>query len=224
MTTWARPFPRADSLVREVRAPSNPNPSDRVMSEIDPDSAVSALTDIARVERRALEASHFADASNSCFLWAALTSFGYVFHHFEPDAGRWAWVSIDILGVVAMAALGVLARMRRGPEVRRALDHRPSLTQGAVLVFGSVCYLILTGGRAEYRVSATYFPTIFMFGMVVMGLWIGRFLIVVGIAVTLLVLAAYLWSGPWFDFLMALCVGGVLAAGGFRFRRMDTKV
>jgi len=202
---------------------STHSPNGRAMSQIDPDSAIHALSDIARVERRAIEASHFADAASSCFLWAALTTFGYLFHQFDPADGRWAWGVINIAGVVGMAALGFRSRLKRRSGSSLPIDHRPSMVQGAALVFGSVWYLLLTHGGGEYRVSATYFPTIFMFGMIVMGLWIGRFLIITGVVVTFLVLAVFLWSGPWFDYLMALCVGGVLAAAGFWFRRMDTK-
>lgn len=192
------------------------------MSKIDPDSAQLALSDIARVERRAFEAAHYGDASNTFFLWSALTTFGYLFAHFAPNEARGGWVAVNILGVGGMAALGYISRLRGRRETgKRPIDHRPSLVHGTALLFGLLWFVLLTHGDVDYRAASTYFPTLFMFGLIVMGLWIGRFLIIIGVVVTVLVLAVYLWSGPWFDYLMAVCVGGVLAAAGVWFRRLD---
>jgi len=213
----------ADAPSRTYWAPVNSSTGGRAMSKIDPDSAQLALSDIARVERRAMEASHYGDASNTFFLWSALTTFGYLFAHFVPEKGGYVWAAVNILGIGGMAALGYVSRIKgRRAERKRSIDHRPSLVQGTALIFGFVWFVLLTHGDADYRAASTYFPTLFMFGLIVMGLWIGRFLIITGVTVTVLVLAVYLWSGPWFDYLMALCVGGVLAAAGAWFRRLDT--
>jgi hypothetical protein len=57
-----------------------------------------------------------------------------------------------------------------------------------------------------------------MLGIVLMGLWLGRFFIFLGLSVTTLTVIGYFWSGDWFPLWMALVSGGGLIAAGWWLR------
>jgi len=70
------------------------------------------------------------------------------------------------------------------------------------------------------RGLAAFWPTLFMLGFVIGGLWVGRVFIAIGLIVTALTVAGYLWSGHWFELWMAVVNGGGLITGGWFLRRM----
>jgi MFS family permease len=190
------------------------------MTHIDPQTAASTLTDIERIERRTREGIYYDAAASSYFVWGGLTTVGYLSSYFLPQFDEIIWMVIMILGMGSTLVLDVVGRRKRsiGPLGRKAVDLRPLHLQLLLVLFGYIWFFLLTGGHVGHRESATYFPTLFMFGVAAMGLWIGRFFIYSGLLVAALVLAVYLWAGPWFDLLMAAACGGMLLAVGAWFR------
>jgi hypothetical protein len=58
-----------------------------------------------------------------------------------------------------------------------------------------------------------------MLGYVVAGIWFGSVFIYVGLSVTTLTLASYLWAGDWFALVMAIIEGMALIGGGLWLMR-----
>jgi hypothetical protein len=59
-----------------------------------------------------------------------------------------------------------------------------------------------------------------MLGIVIAGLWLGRFFMLCGLSVTALSVLGFFWAGDWFDLWMAVANGGGLIACGLALRRM----
>ena len=65
-----------------------------------------------------------------------------------------------------------------------------------------------------------FFATIGMFGYVVAGLWLGRFWVVLGVSVTVLVLLGLYALPQWFMLWMAVVGGGALIFSGVMVKRL----
>ena len=64
-----------------------------------------------------------------------------------------------------------------------------------------------------------FWPTLFLFGYAVAGLWFGAAFTTIGIGLTALTLAAYFWSGAPFSLCMAVITGGGFILCGLWMRR-----
>jgi hypothetical protein len=74
-------------------------------------------------------------------------------------------------------------------------------------------------GKFGIRESEAFWPTLFMFGYAIAGLWLGPALVAIGLAITALTVAGYLWIDAWFDLYLALVAGGGLILCGLWMRR-----
>ena len=57
-------------------------------------------------------------------------------------------------------------------------------------------------------------PSLFMLGMILAGLWLGRSLIVLGVVGIVLIFVGYLQPEPWLRLWMAAVQSGTLILGG----------
>jgi hypothetical protein len=181
---------------------------------LDRDEAAASLSDIASVERRTREAVVYARSSTILILWGVLCVLGYVFQYFRPHEARPAWITLLILGFVGTF---ISAHWRRSQH--RSTIAQPLLyAQLAFVGYGLVLLVLLW--PVDPRQLSAFWPTLIMLGLVLMGLWLGRFFILCGLAVTALTLAGYFWSGAWFPLWMAAVNGGGLILGGLWLRRL----
>ena len=65
-----------------------------------------------------------------------------------------------------------------------------------------------------------FFATVGMFGYVVGGLWLGRFLVILGLVVTVLILVGLYAIPQWFLIWMAFVGGGALVLSGVMVKRL----
>lgn len=181
---------------------------------LDRDEAAASLSDIASVERRTREAVVYARSSAVLILWGVLCVLGYGFQYFRPHEARPAWITVGILGFVGTFVSGHWRRSHH-----RSTITQPLLYAQLALVGYGLILLVLLWPVAPRQLSA-FWPTLIMLGFVLMGLWLGRFFILCGLAVTALTLAGYFWSGAWFPLWMTVVNGGGLLAGGLWLRRL----
>ncbi|MDR3514903.1 MAG: hypothetical protein P4M00_03745 [Azospirillaceae bacterium] len=184
---------------------------------LDPQSAASSLVEVSRIEQRTREALRYGGASAYLFLWGGLTTIGYVAEFFEPTAALTRWHLIMALGVGGSFAIRTL-RNRDGRTGTASANRRMLYAQIALLAFGGL-WTQLFGSFNGPGLDA-FWPTLFMSGFVIAGFWLGRFFIAVGVIVTALTVAGFLWSGPLFPLWMAVVNGGGLIAGGLWVRRL----
>jgi hypothetical protein len=64
-----------------------------------------------------------------------------------------------------------------------------------------------------------FWSTYFMMVYVIVGLWIGPAFVAIGLSITALALAGYVFAGQWFNLWMAAVHGGGLVLGGLWMRR-----
>jgi hypothetical protein len=164
-----------------------------VMS-IDPTDAASSLSDVEKVEQRTREALWYSGASTFLLWWGGISTIGYVFEHFEPHQAA------------------------RVSGAYRREDNRILYSQLILFAFGVLWTEVI--GTAEYRELDAFWPTLWMFGFMVAGLWVGRFFVWTGLSVTLLTVAGYYWAGDWFDIWMAVINAGALIGGALWLRRI----
>lgn len=179
-----------------------------------PDDAAAALDDIAAIERRTRESLFYAGSGNILIAWGVLCVIGYVFNWLHPRNAVTAWLALDAVGVVATCV--ILAR--RIPRSRlRVAGLQQLATYLAFMVFGVLVHIEFAPVRA--RQAEVFWPTLVMFGYVLMGIWAGRFLAYLGVLVTILILVGFFELGPWFLPWMAVVFGGGLIAAGLWLRR-----
>src|SRR5262245_23163662 len=145
---------------------------------IDRNNASSSLKDIAGIERRTREQRTYASISTMLILWGVIIAGGYVYNHLHVGSARWVWAGILLLGVGINASYR--AQYRRESGTPR--DNRVLYAMMTVLAFGFLWGGVL--GRLADREAGTFWPTLFMFGYVVMGFWLGKFFAICGIVVT----------------------------------------
>jgi hypothetical protein len=180
---------------------------------IDPNEAAASLSDIASVERRTRETLVYARSSAALILWGVLVGAGYLLSFAAPALRYRHWIVIYLLGFVGSFLI------RRWPKARESRLGEMLLYTELVIVGFGVLFLVLFWPVAPRQISA-FWPMLFMMGFVIAGIWLGRFFIYCGLAVTALTLVAYFWSGPWFLPAMAMVNGGGLIAGGLWLRRL----
>lgn len=181
---------------------------------IDRDSASASLAEIASVERRTREALIYAGSSWSLLVWGVLVAAGYVLTHFYLEWGNVIWSIVLGIGMV----LTVIFHVLKTRVSERVWDRRVTYALFVMVAFGIYWESLI--GQHRGRELSAFWPTLFMFGYVIAGFWLGRFFTICGVIVTALTLVGYFWIGPWFYLWMAVVAGGGLLAGGLWLRRM----
>lgn len=180
---------------------------------VDRETAASSLTDIERVERRTREALWYGGSSAFLIMWGVITLVGHAVQHFDPPHAKLTWLIATLLGIAG----GFAIRWRR--RIARPSYRGPwQLLYAQIVLIGYGLLWTLLFSNFTSRQLDAFWPTLWMFGFVVAGLWVGRFYMVVGVAVTALIAAGYLWIDPGFDLWVAFWTSGALIAGGLWLR------
>ena len=181
---------------------------------LEPQDAAASLSEIASIERRTRRSIVYARSSASFILWGVLLALGYSVSHVAPQHARIVWLALVATGFAGTTALGW-----RRPTAAHGRWDRPMLyAQFVVYAYGWI--LIALAWPLTPRQLDALMPTVFMLGFVLAGLWLGRFFVILGVAVTALTMAGFFWAGDLFRLWMAVVGGGGLIAGGLWLRRV----
>jgi hypothetical protein len=145
--------------------------------KIDPQQAATALDEIAGAERRTRQSLGYADASASLILWGVLVIIGCLVEFAWPRQAGISWMVLNGVGLVGTVLLVRLGRSRD------CGDDRGTRILYSLLVltgFGLIWSLVIGGFSS--RQLAVFWPTLFMCGYVIGGIWLGRFFIVLGVS------------------------------------------
>jgi hypothetical protein len=181
---------------------------------LEPDDAAASLDAIAAVEQRTRQTVAYARSSAAFILWGSLVAVGYVFSHFFPLQARTAWLVVFAVGFVCYGFL-LARRPLRANTARRDLR----MLYGQLVLYGYGWVFVVLTNPAPRQLEALW-PNVFMLGIAIGGLWLGRFFLLCALAVTALSVIGYFWAGPWFDLWMAAANGGGLIVCGVALRRM----
>jgi hypothetical protein len=175
------------------------------------DEAGAALADIESIARRVKQSSIYRTSGLILIGWGALVAIGNLAELF---AGRWAggiWIALNLLGVAMTIFL--LSRTRQGGAPIRTMA-----AFALFFAFGLAWSLLL--GKMGPREQDAFWPTLFLFGYALAGLFFGRAFTVLGIGLTALILAGYEWVGAGFGVYLAVVNGGGLMLCGYWMRRV----
>ena len=181
--------------------------------KIDPPEAAAALDDIDRIVARVKQSEIYRTAGMMLVMWGAIVACGYVAAFMAPRNATAIWLALQFGGVVATTVMTM--RTPRGRP--RHFDFRPAGAMALFFGFGLIWAVLL--GHFGPREMNAFWATLFMFGYTLAGLWFGRAFIVLGLTITALTIAGYLWAGPWFEPYMAVVDGGGIALCGLWMRR-----
>jgi hypothetical protein len=187
---------------------------------LDRAAAASSLAAIEQTEQRTSRAIFYGIASAFLILWGVVTAVGYVATQAYPRQAAWTWPVLTVFGYAVTLVLVLRQRTIMTP-VQRLLGWRLILAQVALIGFGVLVAVVL--GPFSGRQFNAFWPLVFMLGYVLAGIWVGRFFILCGVAVALLTVAGFWWSGTWFPLWMAVVNGGSLILGGLWLRRQGVQ-
>ena len=141
-------------------------------------------------------------AANVMVLWGVVQLAQYVVLNLAGAAFEWIWIPVDGVGV--LGTLYLLSRVRGGNPVT---VWRMLATYVLFYGFGFVWSAVL--GQLHGPAVAVFWHTLFLFGMSVAGVWFGYGFLVLGLTLSLAILADYAFAGPLFWPILA----GVTGAG-----------
>lgn len=175
---------------------------------IDRSEAAAALSDIEDVAQRVRQSRIYQVSSLIMMLWGVLTFGGYLVQYRWPHYANITWIGIDVVGFAGSFAIGV---------VQKARAWRVGVAFLVAVAFG----LLWVVGIAHFtpRQMSAFWPTYYMMGYAIAGLWLGPAFLVIGLSITALTLIGFFYSGPWFDLWMAFVNGGGLLLAGAWMRR-----
>jgi hypothetical protein len=179
--------------------------------QIDPKAAEASLADIDVIVARLKQSTYYRGASTNIIIWGVLVALGYVANHFVPSQARTIWITVNGLGIIVSLILG-LRLYRAGLHIAGRITMAMLLFFG----FGLAWYQM---GNFTIRGTGAFWPSLFMFGYALAGLWLGRVFTWLGVSVALLVLAGYLWVDTGYEIYLAIVDGGGLVLAGLWMRR-----
>lgn len=186
---------------------------------IDPSEAASSLEEIATVERRTREAVFYARSSAIFIMWGVLVAFGYGISELLPRSAGTIWLAITAVGCTVTAVV-IAGRMRARP--RAARDWRLIGALFALAGFGAA-WSYLLAPVVPRQLMYGFQPSLFMLGIILAGLWLGRFFVVLGFVGIALIVVGYLAPEPWLRLWMAAVQSGTLILGGLWLGRSGVR-
>ena len=175
---------------------------------IDRSEAAAALNDIEDIAQRVRRSRIYQVASLIMMLWGVLVFAAYLVQYLRPHYANLTWIGVDIIGFAGSFAIGF---------VEKARGWRIGVAFLLAVAFG----LLWVVGIAHFtpRQMSAFWPTYYMLGYSIAGLWLGPAFLVIGLSITALTLIGYFYVGPWFDIWMAFVNGGGLLLAGAWMRR-----
>lgn len=173
------------------------------------DEALEALEAIREVEQRTRRSINLAGGGPIMMIWGVVWLIGFLGGAALGSEQQGAlWGIVDSLGLVAtLVVVGRLARRVRDP-----VGPRLGLLWLFLIGYGAL-WIWIAHPLTDQEIGVMA-ATIAMFGYVVLGLWLDRLFMWIGLAVTALTLAGYLLVPEWFDIWMGILGGGALLSSG----------
>jgi hypothetical protein len=182
---------------------------------IDPRDAAASLRHVATVEQRTREAMFYAGSSMIFIVWGLLVACGYGLTELSPRSAGITWLAVPAVGCAATVLI-IAVRMRaRSCETR---DWRLVWAMTALSIYGATWSYVLVPIVPRPMIYA-FQPSLFLLGMILAGLWLGRFFVVLGGVGIMLILIGFLQAEPWMRMWMAVIQSGTLILGGVWLHR-----
>jgi hypothetical protein len=190
--------------------------------EITREEAQASMARIEEANRQMRRLAAYGGTDMILMIWGAVWFLGYLGNQFVPVWAGLCWLVLILTGIAATIIIG-----RRSP-VKSPLGRQIGIFWGMLYVFIWIWFILLwpffhiEGAEQWIRFSrhmGAFAATVPMFAYVVMGLWLDRYLLWIGVAVTGLTLVGLYLVYPYFFYWMAVAGGGTLAGTGVLIRR-----
>lgn len=186
------------------------------------DDARAALADIDRVAEHTRKTIAYGAAAPLMIVWGIIWLVGFVASQW--DFGIRHRVIWSVLGVVGFGLSILLRVWRRHSPVKSPRSARLILSCLLLVLYAGLWAFLLVrgqpagaaGGQAEQQSHAlvAFVCTVPMFGYALMGLWLGRFYLWLGLVVTGITVGGYLGLPHYFYLVMGVLGGGAFIAAG----------
>ncbi len=179
--------------------------------DISQQEAQTSLQTIAEIQQQTRRALAHGGGPFFLIIWGVVWFFGYLASQFlSEQASGMVWMILDVAGIAA----SILTGWWMSRQVRRpAHDARIGIFWLAWLVY-AVLIIWLTGVYADLSLMGVVLAVFAMFGYIVMGLWLWKPIVWVGIGITALAVAFYLFIPNYVNLAMAFLGGGTLFVSG----------
>jgi hypothetical protein len=183
---------------------------------IDPSEAATSLQDIANIEQRTREALFYSGSSAIFILWGALVAVGYGLTGLYPRSAQTIWLAVPAVGAVATVAIVAMRRRACAGERR---DWRVIWAMTLLMAFGAT-WSYLLGRLAPPPLMYAFQPSLALVAVILLGLWLGRSFVLLGVAGLVLIAFGYLQDEPWMRLWMAAVQSGTFIVGGIWLGRI----
>ena len=176
------------------------------------DEAAAMLADVEGVVARVKQSRLYRNAALIIILWGAVDLVRDLLIAVEPAWFAPRWFLADAVGVV-----GTIALLRFGPAPGGRFPLRILAAFALFYAFGWIWSQLL--GQFGPREEMAFWPTLFLFGYTLIGLWFGLAFSAIGLGLTALIVVGYVWSGDAFLLWQAFVTGFGFMLCGLWMRR-----
>jgi len=169
---------------------------------IQTEEAAAMLADVASVVARVKQSRIYRNAAFIIIFWGVVNLARNLFIAIGPAWFGQRWFVVDLVGVAA-----TIAFLRRDPAPSGRFQRQILAAFALFYAFGWIWSDLL--GHFGPRAQMAFWPTLFLFGYAVAGLWFGVAFCAIGLGLTAVIVASFLWSGDAFFILQA----GVTSVG-----------
>lgn len=180
---------------------------------IDPKEAGALLGDVAGIERSTREFLLVTRLGDYLLMAGIIWMIGYAASYFSAPHIKAMWLTLNLAAIGGTLAISLHNRKKFGLENASA---RPALAFAAIIGFIQF-WIWMT--HMPGRDQDAFGPMVIALFLIVIGLWAGRALALLGVALMALTLAGYFWMGFWFQAWLAGAGGLVLLLASLWARR-----
>jgi hypothetical protein len=160
------------------------------------DEAASMLADVETVVARVRQSRIYRNAALIIILWGVVNLARDTLIALEPEWFGPRWFLADAVGLA-----GTLALLRLESASAGRFPLRVFGAFALFYAFGWIWSHLL--GHFGPREAMAFWPTLFLFGCALAGLWFGAAFSTIGLGLTAVIVASYIWSGDAFPILQA---------------------
>jgi len=180
---------------------------------MDKDQAGLQLAEIESVVARVKQSRIYRVAGDICMVWGVVHLSRYGYFRIAPHWAASSWYVVDTVGVVVTLALVQRANAGRGGGLWRAV-----VAFALFYGFGWIWSNVL--GDFGGRQASAFWPTLFLFGYSLAGLWFGIGFTALGLSLTGLIVVGYAYAGDYYPLWLAISTGGGFLLCGLWMRRV----
>ena len=179
---------------------------------MDAKEAGAILAEVDLIVARVRQSRLYRMTGSLLVLWGAIVVAADLVGFAAPRWSMLAWVVANALG-----ALASFLMLRRAADPPAGIPWRFLAAFALFVAFG----LLWSVGFGHFgpRELNAFWPTLYLFGYALAGLWFGAAFAALGLGLSALVLAGYLWSGEWLNLWLAAVNGGGFILCGLWMRR-----